>query len=209
MIARTHSGFPRLLIADFDADSRAELRKIVHAAGYPVVAETAESHATLNAASCLRADLTLLHSDLPPYGGVATAAQLIQKRIAPVLLVLDCLQPDLAREAAAVGVHAILTKPLRAASLLPAIEMAAHLWRTARQAEYRLQRLQEKEQTRDLVDCAKQILMASGNLTEERAYRWLQSRSMQTRQPMRAIAEAVLLSYKTVHSDQQAALPHS
>jgi signal transduction protein with GAF and PtsI domain len=53
----------------------------------------------------------------------------------------------------------------------------------------------EKElETRKLVDRAKEILMKRRRLSGEDAYRWIQKRSMTTRQPMRRVAEAILLS---------------
>ena len=54
--------------------------------------------------------------------------------------------------------------------------------------------IQEELETRKLVERAKEVLMTSRGKTVEQAYRWIQKRSMTTRQPMRRVAEAVLLS---------------
>ena len=54
--------------------------------------------------------------------------------------------------------------------------------------------IQEELETRKLVDRAKEILMTRRGKTGEAAYRWIQKRSMSTRQSMRRVAEAIILS---------------
>jgi len=54
--------------------------------------------------------------------------------------------------------------------------------------------IEEELETRKLVERAKEVLMTRRNKTGEEAYRWMQRRSMTTRQPMRRVAEAILLS---------------
>ena len=59
--------------------------------------------------------------------------------------------------------------------------------------------IQEELETRKLVERAKEILMKKRNKTGEEAYRWLQKRSMDSRKPIRHIAEAILLSEELEH----------
>lgn len=54
--------------------------------------------------------------------------------------------------------------------------------------------IQEELETRKLVDRAKEIVMQRRRQTGEQAFQWLRKKSMDTRQPMRRVAEAVLLS---------------
>jgi AmiR/NasT family two-component response regulator len=54
--------------------------------------------------------------------------------------------------------------------------------------------LEEELATRKLVERAKGLLMKHYNLDEAEAYRILQRRSMETRKPMREVAEAVLMA---------------
>lgn len=56
--------------------------------------------------------------------------------------------------------------------------------------------LKENLETRKLVEKAKGILMKEFNLSEEGAYRLMHRKSMNSRKPMRQIAEAVLLSHE-------------
>ena len=54
--------------------------------------------------------------------------------------------------------------------------------------------IQEELETRKMIERAKEILMKHRNISGEAAYRWLQKRSMDSRKPIRNIAEAILLS---------------
>ena len=52
----------------------------------------------------------------------------------------------------------------------------------------------EELETRKLVDRAKEILMRRRNKSGNEAYQWIRKRSMDTRKPLRQVAEAILLS---------------
>lgn len=54
--------------------------------------------------------------------------------------------------------------------------------------------VQEELETRKLVERAKEILMKRRNKTGEEAFQWIRKRSMDTRKPIRQVAEAILLS---------------
>ncbi|MBW1836258.1 MAG: ANTAR domain-containing protein [Deltaproteobacteria bacterium] len=54
--------------------------------------------------------------------------------------------------------------------------------------------IQEELETRKLVERAKEILMQRRNKSGEEAYQWIRKRSMDTRKPIRSVAEAILLS---------------
>jgi len=54
--------------------------------------------------------------------------------------------------------------------------------------------IQEELETRKLVERAKEVLMRRRNKTGDEAYQWLRRRSMDSRKPIRQVAEAILLS---------------
>ncbi|MFC1857429.1 GAF domain-containing protein [Thermodesulfobacteriota bacterium] len=54
--------------------------------------------------------------------------------------------------------------------------------------------IQEELETRKLIERAKEILMNRRNKTGEEAYQWMRKRSMDTRKPIRQLAEAIILS---------------
>jgi AmiR/NasT family two-component response regulator len=54
--------------------------------------------------------------------------------------------------------------------------------------------IQEELETRKLVERAKDVLMGKRGKTAEQAFQWLRKRSMDTRKPLRQVAEAILLA---------------
>ncbi len=54
--------------------------------------------------------------------------------------------------------------------------------------------IQEELETRKKIERAKEILMAKKDLPADKAFRWLQKKSMDTRKSMREIAEALIIS---------------
>jgi signal transduction protein with GAF and PtsI domain len=54
--------------------------------------------------------------------------------------------------------------------------------------------IQEELETRKLVERAKEVLMRKRSMKADEAYRWIQKRSMDSRESMRRVVEAILLS---------------
>ena len=54
--------------------------------------------------------------------------------------------------------------------------------------------IEEELEKRKMIDRAKEILMTKKGFTAEKAFRWIQKKSMDTRKSMKEIAEAVIIS---------------
>lgn len=54
--------------------------------------------------------------------------------------------------------------------------------------------IEEELQKRKMIDRAKEILMAKKGFSAEKAFRWIQKKSMDTRKSMKEIAEAIIIS---------------
>jgi signal transduction protein with GAF and PtsI domain len=54
--------------------------------------------------------------------------------------------------------------------------------------------IEEELEKRKMIDRAKEILMTKKGLSPEKAFRWIQKKSMDTRKSMKEIAEAVIIS---------------
>jgi response regulator NasT len=87
---------------------------------------------------------------------------------------------------------AYVVKPFTPNDLLPAIEIALsrHAQITALESE--ITDLNERFETRKLVDRAKGLLNEKMNLTEPEAFRWIQKASMDRRLTMQEVAVTVI-----------------
>jgi AmiR/NasT family two-component response regulator len=61
--------------------------------------------------------------------------------------------------------------------------------------------IQEELETRKMIERAKEILMNRKRMKADQAFRWIQKRSMDSRKPIRRIAEAILLSEDMASED--------
>ncbi len=164
--------------------------------GYLVVGEAGDGMTALHMARELRPDLLIMDIKMPVLDGLSAARMLAEEQIAPVLLLTAYSERDLIAGAREAGVVAYLVKPFREAELAPAIEVALARFEEFQQLRRQVQDLEQTLETRKLVERAKGLLMESQGLTEAEAFRKIQQISMNTRKPMREVAEAILLAHE-------------
>jgi response regulator NasT len=130
------------------------------------------------------------------FDGIDAARTLTQEKIAPVLLLTAYSQRELVTRAREAGVVGYLVKPFRESDLAPAIEVALARFEEFKTMEKQVGDLENALETRKFVDRAKGILMDTQGLTETEAFRRIQKMSMNTRKPMKDVAEAIILAYQ-------------
>jgi two-component system, response regulator PdtaR len=184
----------RLVIADDESLIRMNLKETLVGLGYLVVGEAGDGVSAITLARQLQPDLVVMDIKMPKLDGIQAAEVLTQERIAPVLLLTAYNDRELVDRARDAGVVAYLVKPFREADLLPAIEVAIARFQELRSLDKQLGDLQEAMETRKIVERAKGLLMETQGLTEAEAFRRIQQLSMNTRKPMKEIAQALLLA---------------
>jgi AmiR/NasT family two-component response regulator len=184
----------RVIIADDESVIRADLREMLTNLGYLVVGEVGDGQSAVNLARELKPDVVIMDIKMPDLDGIEAARILTQEKIAPVLLLTAYSQRDLVDRAKEAGVVGYLVKPFREQEIVPAIDIAFARFQEFRELEKEVGNLRETLETRKLVDRAKGILMDQQGLTEAEAFRKIQKMSMNTRKPMKEIAEAIVLA---------------
>jgi response regulator NasT len=184
----------RLVIADDESLIRMNLKETLVLLGYLVVGEAGDGVSAINLARELRPDLVVMDIKMPKLDGIQAARVLTQERIAPVLLLTAYSDRELVEQARDAGVVAYLVKPFRENDLMPAIEVAMARFVELRALDKQLGDLQEAMETRKVVERAKGLLMQTQGLNEAEAFRRIQQLSMNTRKPMKEIAQALLLA---------------
>lgn len=189
----------RVIIADDESIIRMDLREMLTNLGYLVIGEVGDGRSAVNLARELRPDIVIMDIKFEGEGfdGIDAARMLTEERIAPVLLLTAYSQRELVMRAREAGVVGYLVKPFREADLVPAVEVALARFAEFRMVEEQVGDLQQALETRKFVDRAKGILMDSQGLTEAEAFRRIQKMSMNTRKPMKDVAEAIILAHQT------------
>ena len=186
----------RIIIADDESIIRMDLREMLSNLGYLVIGEVGDGRSAVNLARELRPDLVIMDIKMPDMDGIDAAKVLTEEEIAPVLLLTAYSQQELVSRAREAGVVGYLVKPFRESDLSPAIEVALARFSEFRALEKEVGDLQKALETRKFVDRAKGILMDTQGLTEAEAFRKIQKMSMNTRKPMKEVAEAIILAHE-------------
>ena len=186
----------RIVIVDDESIIRIDLREMLSNLGYLVIGEVGDGRSAVNLARELRPDLVIMDIKMPGMDGIDAAKILTEEKIAPVLLLTAYSQKELVSRARQAGVVGYLVKPFRESDLSPAIEMALARFAEFRALESEVGDLQEALETRKFVERAKGILMDTQGLPEADAFRKIQKMSMNTRKPMKEVAEAIILAHE-------------
>lgn len=186
------SSGPRIVVAEDEAIIRLDLVETLREQGYDVIAEVARGDDALRLIDELRPDLAILDVRMPGLDGIEVAREVVANRSAAVLILTAFGQRELVERAAEAGAMAYLVKPWQSSDLVPAIEMAIARHRETLALAEENESLSDQLEVRKLVDRAKGKLMDEHSMSENDAFRFVQTGAMGSRRSMREVAEAVL-----------------
>ena len=189
----------RIIIADDESIVRVDLKEMLTNLGYLVVGDAGDGQSAVNLARELKPDVVLMDIKMPNMDGIEAAQILTEEQIAPVVLLTAYGQKELVDKAKEAGVVGYLVKPFREADLLPAIEVALSRFSEFRTVRQEVEDLQNALETRKLVERAKGILMDTQGMDENEAFRKIQKMSMNTRKPMKEVAEAIIIAHEAAN----------
>jgi two-component system, response regulator PdtaR len=182
----------RVVIAEDEALIRLDLRETLEEEGYEVVAETSRGDEVVGLVRQHRPDLAILDIKMPGGDGLSAAAEITADRLAAVLVLTAFSQRELIDRAREAGALAYLVKPFQRNDLVPAMELAIGRFEEMKALEDENKDLEERLETRKVVDRAKGKLMDELDMKENDAFRWVQRRAMDERTSMRDVAQRVL-----------------
>jgi len=180
----------RILVAEDEAIIRLDLVEMLTDAGYEVVAEATTGIEAIEFAQKHLPDIAILDVKMPELDGISAAERIIE--IAPVLMLTAFSQRDLVERARDAGAMAYVVKPFSISDLVPAIEIAVSRHREQKALQGEVADLQERLETRKVIDRAKGILMKTLNLSEPESFSWIQRTAMDRRISMKDVALAVI-----------------
>ncbi len=189
--ARPAAGL-RVLVVEDEALIRLDLAEMLSEEGYVVAGEAGDGEQAVEQARSLRPDLVIMDVKMPKVDGITAAASIVEERIAPVVMLTAFSQRDLIEQARDAGAMAYLVKPFARHELVPAIELAVSRFAEKRALEDEVASLNDRLETRKVVDRAKGLLMTRQQMSEPEAFRWIQRTAMDRRTTMKAVAEAVV-----------------
>lgn len=186
------TGKTRVVVAEDESLIRIDIVEILRDNGFDVVGEAADGEKAVALAEELRPDLVVMDVKMPLLDGISAAEIITKKKIAAVVLLTAFSQRELVERAAEAGALAYVVKPFTPNDLIPAIDIALTRYQQINSLEEEVSDLEERLETRKILDRAKGILNDTMGLTEPESFRWIQKASMDRRLSMREVAETVI-----------------
>ena len=183
---------PRVVVAEDEALIRLDLVELLEEHGYEIVGQASDGEEAVRLANELEPDLIVMDVKMPKMDGITAADKIAEVRICAVVMLTAFSQRDLIKRAKEAGAMAYVVKPFDASDVIPAIEIAMARFAEIRGVEDEVMDLEERLESRKIVDQAKGILQTSLDLTEPEAFRWIQKTAMDLRKSMREVAQGVI-----------------
>ncbi|MEN6326417.1 MAG: ANTAR domain-containing protein [Syntrophomonas sp.] len=155
-------------------------------AGHQVVAETTDMSHTFRRARSLFCDLVIVDANLDGGKGLKTASIISEDHLAAVLLLADSEVFPSAR-----SFH-YLIRPIYYYTLIPAVEAALMHWQKELALQEQIKKLEDKLETRKILDKAKGILIDRLKISENEAHRFIQKEAMKRGATLRQIATEII-----------------
>ena len=187
----------RVLIAEDEALIRMDLREMLEEEGHEVVGEARDGAEAITLARAARPDVVFMDVKMPNVDGIEAARAIAADSIAPVVMVTAFSQASLVEEAAKAGAMGYVVKPFSRNDIVPAMQVAVSRYAEMTVLTQQVGDLEERLETRKLLDRAKGLLMANG-LSEPEAFHRLQKLAMDKRKSLREVAEAVVTAHEAL-----------
>ncbi len=182
----------RVVIAEDEAIIRLDLKETLEEEGYEVVGAVGRGDEAVELVKELHPDLAILDIKMPGMDGIAAAREITSARRAAVLILTAFSQRDLIDQAREAGVMSYLVKPFQKSELVPAIEIALGRFQEMQALETEVKGLEERLETRKLVDRAKGMLMDQRGMPELEAFRFIQRTAMRERLTLKEVSKRVI-----------------
>jgi response regulator NasT len=192
----------KILIAEDETIIRLDLKQLLERAGYDVVAEAKDGEEAVALARSEEPELAILDVKMPKLDGIEAARRILEERPVPIVMLTAYGQQELVARAVEAGVFGYLVKPFREQDLLPAIAAARARHEELQALRAEAESLADALAARKVIEQAKGLLMEKEQLSEQEAFARLRKASQASGRPLKAIAEAVVVTLTGAASER-------
>jgi len=198
MKAQTKTQAKKVLIAEDNSKARLFLKTQLELLGFEVVDAVNNGQAAVDLVDELKPDLVIMDIKMPELDGIDAAKAITAKGPMPIILITGLSSDEMASKAVEAGVFAYLVKPVTKKQLEPAIKLAMARYEEFKSLKVEVDDLKDAIETRKLVERAKGILMKRCNISEDDAFKLLQTHSQKENKKMREIADTIISASKLI-----------
>jgi response regulator NasT len=181
-----------VLLADTDAERAATVELALFEAGAQTVMRPTPGESLYEAVARLRPDVVLVDMQRPDRDALDDVRHLTAQDPRPIVMFIDCNDPDFMHEAIAAGVSSYNVLGAQLPDIKPIIAAAIAMFARFRQLQEELRRVEASLEERTLIDRAKALLMRTRRIPEPDAYRWLRRQAMDQGRRIADIAAELL-----------------
>ena len=182
----------RVVIAEDEAIIRLDLKEMLEDEGYEVVGETGRGDEAVELVRRHSPDIAILDIKMPGMDGLTAARDISVEGLTAVLILTAFSQRDLIERARDAGALAYLVKPFQRSELIPAVEVALGRHKEVQALQAEVKGLEDRLDTRRVVDRAKGILMDTHKHSESAAFDWIQKTAMRERLTMKVVGQRII-----------------
>ena len=184
----------RVVIVDDEPITKMDLRGMLEASNYKVVAEASDGLAAIEECKLHQPDLVLMDIKMPLLDGLKASKHILENKLAKAIVLLTSYSDQKYIERAQeYGVTGYLVKPVDERSLVPTLAIALATGQKQQKLVTSCEKLETKLEDRKKIERAKGILMSEENLNEEQSYQLMRKLSMNRRCPIIDIANMLLI----------------
>jgi response regulator NasT len=187
--------FMRIVIVEDEPITRMDLKCMLEDAGYDVVGEGCDGFDAITLCKVKHPDLVLMDINMPNLDGISAAKAISKEKLCRSIVFLTAYSDkEFVDEAKKIGAFGYLSKPLDEKSLIPSLEIAYGRALEAEELERKAEELMQKLDDRKYIEKCKGMLMATRGISEEAAYKYLRTLSMEKGCSIRMICETLLMA---------------
>src|SRR4030065_618607 len=198
MKAQLKTETKKVLIAEDNSKTRLFLKTQLELLGFDVVDAVSNGQAAVDLVDELKPDLVIMDIKMPELDGIDAAKAITAKGPIAIILITGLSSDEMAAKAVEAGVFAFLVKPVTKKQLEPAIKLAMARYEEFKSLKVEVDDLKDAIETRKLVERAKGRLMKRCHISEDDAFKLLQTHSQKENKKMREIAVTILSPSKLI-----------
>ena len=185
----------RIIVVDDEPITRIDICEILREAGYNVVAEAGDGFDAIEQSRKHNPDFIIMDVKMPILDGLKAAKVITENKLSRgVVLLTAYSNREFIDEAKNIGIIGYIVKPIDEKSFIPNLEIIFNKQEEFEELEKKYIKTNQKLEDRKKIDIAKRILMKSRNFTENEAYEYIRTLSMNKRCDMGKIANIIILS---------------
>lgn len=185
----------KIIVVDDEPITRMGICEILREANYEVVAEAGDGFDAIEQSRKYKPDFVIMDVKMPILDGLKAAKIITENKLSRgVVLLTAYSNKEFIEEAKNIGIIGYIVKPIDEKSFIPNLEIIFNKQEEFEKLEKKYIKTSQKLEDRKKIDIAKSILMKMRNFTEEEAYEYIRTLSMNKRCDMGKIANVIILS---------------